>query len=489
LKRGAGRARRALPIAPLTDPSVSPRRFSARWLGARLRALDGPLRGRRFCIALSGGLDSNALLAAMASLRVRAGFALRALHVDHGLHAASAQWASAACAQARRLRVPCEILRLRLRVGRGESLEARAREARYGALAGRLRAQERLLTAHHQDDQLETMLLALLRGSGVRGLAAMQASSLLGEHRLLRPLLPVSRAQLERYARRQALSWSEDPSNADPRFDRNYLRLQVLPRLKARWPAAAVTASRSAAHLAEARGLLDEAAQRDAARAADGAALRISTLRGFSPAQRSAVLRHWIAMRGLPLPDRRRLAEIAGPMLAAREDALPCVQWPGAELRRHGDRLLARSAGAHGRSGPAARSGAPRAMPWDWRHRPQLTLESGGSLTLLPDRHGDVELSMLPCPLRVEFRRGGERLRDAHGRVPLKDLLQSHGIAPWQRSAVPLLRARDRIVAVADLWLEPTYRAREGTADATGVARGASARGRLRWRRGAAENE
>ncbi len=485
MSRGAGRARRALPIAPPPDSSPSPRQFSARWLAARLRALDGPLRGRRFCIALSGGLDSSALLAAMASLRARTGFVLRALHVDHGLNPASAEWARAACAQARRLRVPCEIVRLRLRIARGESLEARAREARYRALVSRLQAQERLLTAHHQDDQLETMLLALLRGRGVRGLAAMEACSRIDDHRLLRPLLPVSRAQLERFARRQHLRWSEDPSNADARFDRNYLRLKVLPELKARWPAAAATASRSAAHLAEAQRLLDESAQRDAASAADGAALRISAMRVLSAARCRALLRYWIAARGLPLPDQRRLVEISGPMLAAREDALPCVRWPGAELRRHGDRLLVRRAPAHDDSGPQ-RAAMRRIARWDWRRRPQLRLGSGAALALLPDRHGDVELSLLPCPLRVEFRRGGERLQEAHGRVPLKDLLQSHGIAPWQRGAVPLLRAGNRIVAVADLWLEPGYRA---SSNAAGPARDASARGRLRWRRGDAASE
>jgi tRNA(Ile)-lysidine synthase len=443
--------------------------FTIHWLAARLRALDAPLRARRYCVALSGGLDSSVLLAALAALRDRCGFSLRALHVDHGLQPQSGRWAAAARAQAASLRVRCQVLRLRLAPRRGESLEARAREARYGALCGRLAPDERLLTAHHQDDQLETLLLALLRGSGLRGLAAMEPCTFIGEHRLLRPLLPVSRLQLQQFARRRHLRWSEDLSNQDERFDRNYLRLQVLPRLRARWPAVAATASRSAAHLSEAQQLLEAGARLAAARAADGTALRISALRCLPLPERRGVLRHWIAARGLPLPDHRRLREIAGPMLAAREDALPRVQWAGGELRRHGDLLCAFDPGKASAPGAVAR--------WDWRRQPWLALGSGAMLGLIADRHGNVDLSALPCPLRVDFRRGGERLREAHGRVRLKDLLQLQDISPWERSAVPLLRAQRRIIAVADLWLEARFRAETCAA---------TSRGRFRWRNGAA---
>jgi tRNA(Ile)-lysidine synthase len=243
----------------------------------------------------------------------------------------------------------------------------------------------------------------------------------------------------------------------------------VLPRLRQRWPAAAATASRSAAHLAEAHWLLERAARGGAALAADGAALRISVLRGMSLPERSNVLRSWIAARGLPAPDHRRLREIAGPMLEARSDALPRVQWRGGELRRHGDQLLALMQ----RDAPQRTS----IEQWNWRAQPWLALGDGSTLALVADRHGDVDLAALPCPLHLQFRQGGERLRGAQGRMALKDLLQSQGIAPWERASVPLLRDRARIVAVADLWLDAAYRAgRHATA----------ARGRFRWRRGAA---
>jgi tRNA(Ile)-lysidine synthase len=448
------------------DPAPPPRGFTARWLTLRLRALVGALRGQRLCLAFSGGLDSTVLLAALAALRERQGFALRALHVDHGLHAHSARWAAAARAQARALNVPCRVLRVRLRARRGESLEALAREARYAALTAQLAPGERLLTAHHQDDQLETVLLALFRGSGVRGLAGMSARGAIARTVLLRPLLPVSRAQLERYARTHGLAWSEDLSNSDERFDRNYLRRRVLPLLRARWPAVALTASRSALLLAEAQRLLERTARRDLAQASDGRALRVSALRALAPAQRRNALQSWLAACGVGPLDHRRLREIAGPLLEARADASPSVRWQGGELRRHGDRLHALP--------PERRAPRRASARWDWKRSRWLALADGSALGLIADRHGDVDLAALPCPLRVSFRGGGERLAEPHGHMPLKDLLQAHGIAPWERATVPLLRRGTRIVAVADLWLDPSVRANSHTR---------AARGRLRWRR------
>ena len=451
--------------APASRPRSSRPRFTPAWLRARLRALAGPLRGAHFCVAYSGGLDSTVLLAALASLREHDGFQLRALHVDHGLHADSAQWAQGARAQARRLGIACEVLRVRIRRGSGESIEALAREARYAALAAALAAREQLITAHTQDDQLETVLLALSRGGGLRGLSAMGARSKLARRVLLRPLLPVSRAQLARFAQARKLAWIEDLTNLDERFDRNYLRLRVLPALRERWPAMAATASRSAAHIAEAQQQLTRSGRRAAALAADGAALRVSALRALDLPARRNLLLYWIAARGILPPDHRRLGEIAGPMLEARPDATPRVQWRGGELRRHGDRLFALTA--------QESAAQPRPQSWDWRRNAWLDLGDGSSLGLIADRHGDVELAKLPARLRIDFRRGGERLQASHGHLPLKDLLQLHDIAPWRRSAVPLLRRGSRIIAVADLWLAQELRAPHSSA---------GPRGRLRWR-------
>jgi tRNA(Ile)-lysidine synthase len=451
---------------PTEPPSAE--KFKVSWLLAQLRALIGPLRDARLCVAYSGGLDSTTLLLALARARARAGFRLRALHVDHGLHPDSAVWAARACAQARRWRVRCATLRVTVHRA-GASLEAVAREARYRALAQALEAGELLLTAHHQDDQLETVLLALLRGSGVRGLAAMGSVTPFAATRLVRPLLAVPRAALEAYARTHGLAVTQDPSNADLRLDRNFLRRQVLPLLRARWPAAGVTVGRSARHLAEAQALLERGARVALRAAADGTALRVSALRALSDPERRNALRCWIAQRGLRLPDQRRLREIAGPMLEARADAMPCVRWRGGEMRRYGDRLFAGPPGA-----PAT---LPARLAWNWRAQPQLALPAGGALALVADAHGALDLDTLPCPLYLCYREGGERLARPDGHVSLKDLLQQHGIAPWLRASVPLLASAGRIIAVADLWLDAAHHARSA-----GAGR-APPRARLRWRR------
>lgn len=258
-------------------------------------------------VALSGGADSAALLAAAAALAAREPrLRLRALHVNHGLEGAQ-PLAAAARAAAAALEVPLTVLSIQLDVATGESLEAAARDARHAAFASALAPGELLLTAHHREDQAETLLLQLLRGAGPRGLAAMPLDAPLGAGRLLRPLLDVPRAALRRYLATTALVWHDDPMNADPAFDRNYLRGVVWPLLAARWPAAATTLSRSAAHLAAAQQLLDASSATLYEGMCQGAALLIEPLRRLPAAQRRELLRYWLHTRGLPLPSTRRL--------------------------------------------------------------------------------------------------------------------------------------------------------------------------------------
>src|SRR6185312_9744575 len=211
-----------------------------------------------------------------------------------------------------------------------------ARVARYRAFADQLRRGEVLLTAHTQDDQLETVLLQLFRGCGLPGLAAMPAMAPLGAGWLARPLLACSRSQLEAWVRARTLAWIEDDMNLDERFDRNYLRRRVLPAVRQRWPGVAGAVARSARHAAEAQGLLTALARVDLERASDGASLSVRALRAVPPDRRRNVLRLWIATGGRTLPDSRRLEEIAGPLIEARVDAHPQVEWgtEGATARR-----------------------------------------------------------------------------------------------------------------------------------------------------------
>jgi tRNA(Ile)-lysidine synthase len=307
----------------------------------RLRGLSG-LGGPLPCaVAFSGGLDSTVLLHLMC--RIRAAhprqLQLRALHVDHGLQPAAANFRRFCQRTARQWRVPLTVLRPRVQVPRGGSVEEAARRARRNALAAALCPGELLLTAQHADDQLETVLLALLRGAGPRGLAGMPARMALGEGWLLRPLLDVERSSIAALAREEGLDWVEDPSNADPRFDRNYLRASVLPALRARWPSLATTVARSARHCASATQFLEAAAARDLMMAADGADLQVAVLRRWPAPRRAAVLRAWIRRAGARAPNERHLGQIEA-MMSARRDAHPLLVLPDCKVRRIGGRLV-----------------------------------------------------------------------------------------------------------------------------------------------------
>jgi tRNA(Ile)-lysidine synthase len=313
--------------------------FSSDWLSRRLKDLFPDGLPGALCVALSGGMDSTVLLAALAERKSWRG-RLRAVHVNHRLRPAAKVWAAHCRGLAISLDVPITVLAAKVNRARGTSLEAEARKARYEMLAAELSSNEVLLTAHHQDDQLETVFLQLLRGSGIAGLAAMPEVTSFGAGTLARPLLPMSRAALAAWAQQRDLDWVEDDSNSDERFDRNYLRTQVLPLLAARWPAAARAVSRSARHAAEAQRLLNALAQQDLNRAAVGEALSAKLLRVLPVDRRRNAVRVWLNERGVQAPNTARLEQIVGPVLDARIEATPQVVWPGAVVERRDDLLV-----------------------------------------------------------------------------------------------------------------------------------------------------
>jgi tRNA(Ile)-lysidine synthase len=448
--------------------------FGPAWLRERLTHLLPGFPDVAICVALSGGLDSTALLAALAEARSD-GFRVRALHIDHGLHPNAKSWSVHCRKLARRLGVPLRVVSVQVARERGASLEEAARVARYRCFAEQLRGGEALLTAHTQDDQLETVLLQLLRGSGLPGLAAMPAVAPLGAGTLARPLLGCSRLQLEAWVRARELTWVEDDTNLDERFDRNYLRRSVLPAVRQRWPGAAAAVARSARHAAEAQRLLATLARVDLERASDGASLSVKALRSLSPDRRRNVLRLWITGTGRTPPDARRLEEIAGPLIDARPDAHPLVEWETAIARRvsamrHADLLSLAEREL------VLNSGAPAAqLAWEWRQSCRCPLPDGGDLELTPDRHGPIDLDALPPRLAVTWRRGGERLRVRRGgpRRALKSLLQEAHVPLAERARLPLILADGALIAAADLWIDEAVRASPE----------ARHRGRLVWRK------
>jgi tRNA(Ile)-lysidine synthase len=407
-------------------------------------------------VAFSGGADSTALLAALAAAAARPA-RLRAIYVDHQLHPDSRGWGRHCRKVAASLGVPLQVRRVRVARGRGQSLEAAARAARYGVLGEVLKAGEALLTAHHQDDQLETVLLQLLRGAGVAGLAAMPACTPFAGGMLVRPLIGVPRAALRAWLRTRGLPWIEDTSNADEHLDRNYLRSRVLPLILARWPAAPDTVVRGARHAAEAQRMLEALGAGDVARASHGAMLSAAVLRALPAERRRNALRFWISRAGHLAPPARRLQEITGPLLAARTDAHPRVTWPGAIVQRQGDLL---SIAAPAAAGAQPRGG--RVLEWQWRLPRQRVLATGaGHLSLARGARGPLDLDALAGTLQVRARQGGERLRPVRGgaRRALKSLLQEARVPLAERAGLPLVYARGRLIAVADRWLDESVQA------------------------------
>ncbi|WP_371354773.1 tRNA lysidine(34) synthetase TilS [Pseudomonas chlororaphis] len=391
-------------------------------------------------IAFSGGLDSTVLLHLLAQLRQRHTLPpLTAIHVHHGLQAVADAWPEHCRTQCEALAVPLQIVAVQVQPG--ASLERAAREARYAAFEEVTGSNELLLTAQHRDDQAETLLFRLLRGAGVRGLSAMPASRALGQGYLLRPLLDVSRDELERYARDHQLHWIDDPSNQDRQFSRNYLRHQVFPLLTARWPQAASSLARSAAHVREARELLDELAIIDLQEAAkEGAfewlglpSLALAPLVGLSEARQRNALSHWLSqLTTLPDSDHwtgwQTLRDAAG-------DSRPVWRLGQGELQRAAGRVWWLS-GSWLQSPLSAPSWVDTAAP--------LPLPGNGQLQFI----GGAPQG----PLQVRYRQGGEVMQlPGRGHRDLKRLLNEAGLPAFVRGRLPLLYRGEELLAVANL--------------------------------------
>jgi tRNA(Ile)-lysidine synthase len=405
-------------------------------------------------VAFSGGLDSSALLHAMAALRDRFAIAVGAVHVHHGLQADADAWVNHCRRVCTGYDIPLSVLHADARPAQGESPEAAARLARYAVLADWLVPDHCLLTAQHQDDQAETLLLQLLRGAGVHGLAAMPVCTALGAGTHLRPLLSVRRQALLEYARADGLEWIEDPSNAETGLDRNFLRHDVMPLLRSRWPALAGTLSRSAAHAAEAAGLLDALAadDRQAVAGPQADTLSVSALHALSPARQRNLLRGWMKQQGGHAPPAAVLARVQHDMLASRPDAMPCVQWGGHAVRRYRDALFVL---------PERASDQPRPEP-AWRLDRPLSLAHGGMLTATPTvGEGLRQAAIAGEGVHIRWRRGGETCRPSGRghRHALKKLFQEAGVPPWQRDRIPLLYVEDKLAAVAGLWICEPFQA------------------------------
>jgi tRNA(Ile)-lysidine synthase len=432
-----------------------------------LAALDAsvPAEVSGLVVALSGGPDSAALLRATAALgKDFRGLPLRAVHIDHGLQSAAADFRAACerlCAQ---LRIPLRIVAVEVPHETGVSLEAAARDARYAALAAEMQPRECLLTAHHRQDQAETLLLQALRGAGVKGMSAMPACRPFGPGWHVRPLLEVAHGDLGQFGELEKFGGLEfsasidpsiDPMNQDLRFDRVYLRTVVWPSIEKRWPGAAVALTRAARHMAEAQRLLEMAAGADVARLRDGEALSIPGLRALPALKRVNAVRLWVGQQGLEAPSTARLTEALRQVFDAEADHQPAIVWGEHALRRYRQRLFVTRADPPRM--PDARTWVPSAGS-SFELGPAL-----GNLTWIAQR-GGIALERLPANVIVRRRAGGETLKPAPSAKTqtVQHLCQALGVLPWMRDALPLVFAGDELIAVADLWLDARWCAAAG---------------------------
>jgi len=407
-------------------------------------AIDEYTAGRPLLVGYSGGLDSTVLLHLLATSSRKPG--LRAIHVDHGLQPASDHWRAHCAAVCDELGVPISAVCVDVGRDAGIGREAAARHARHAAFGSELHDDEVLVLAHHRDDQAETFLLRALRASGVDGLGSMRPWRRFGRGWLWRPLLDTPRAQLRAYADEHGLAWIEDPSNHDDALDRNFLRHQVLPLLRTRWPEFDAAFATSAVLAAQAGALLDEDDARilDAIRGDRADAIDITGLSSATPARQARVLRRWIATLDLPPLPAQGVRRIREELLSGERDSQPEFAWSGAWVRRWRDRLHA------GRDQPA--------LPADWRVRwdghGALPLPGGGELRLAGAEGFDA-------PVLATARRGGERIAlpgRAHSHS-LKHVLQDLDVPPWMRERLPLLLDADgRLLAAGDLVASAVFR-------------------------------
>lgn len=400
--------------------------------------------GSHLVVAYSGGRDSHVLLHALWQQRLsNPTLQLSAIHIHHGLQREAKNWVLHCQKVCQNYDIPLEIIHLQLEIPLGESLENIARQQRYAAFASKIQNHEILLTAHTVDDQAETFMLQLLRGSGPLGLAGIAPLKSLGKGRLARPLLEVSRQRIATYADQHQLSWIEDPTNADHRFRRNFLRHRIFPILHEVDPGFVASIARSSRHCAKGQQLLNEYLQADLETVLDGSnTLNISKLKRYSALKQAHLLRYWFTQLNVNLPSTVKLQAILAQMLCAKIDAQPCIAWGKWEIRRHQDKLYVL---------PKQKTQL-ETVTWDLTTH----LSLGQSLWKASQVRGQgIAVSRISCPLTVQFREGGERCKQA-GKTftsSLKKILQTLKIPHWERPFLPLFYQGQNLVAVGDLFV------------------------------------
>ncbi len=402
-------------------------------------------------LALSGGIDSRVLLDLMQRYQQESNRICRAVHIHHGLSANADLWQKQCQRWCEQFNIEFICERVTLDLSGGASIEQLARDARYQALYRHVHQQDILLTGQHSDDQLETFLLALKRGSGPKGLAAMAQVAELSRGLLIRPLLHFSRQQIETYAHEHNLDWVEDESNADTRFDRNFLRHNIIPQLSARWPSIRAAVQRSASLCAEQELLIDELLTPILASALNhDSSLSIDILQQHNDATRASLLRMWLSRLGKTMPSRKHLAQIWAEVAMARSDANPKLKLSAGEVHRYQQRLyFVDSVQDVSLWSGSLTLSQPLALP-DGLGQLSLSADTTNATLALPNDWDSLQVIFEPKGLWAHPNERG------HSRK-LQKLFQEYQIPSWLRRRMPIVLYQDKVVAVGDLFVDRQF--------------------------------
>ncbi|OOF46761.1 tRNA lysidine(34) synthetase TilS [Rodentibacter trehalosifermentans] len=392
---------------------------------------------QHYLIALSGGLDSTVLLTLFAKHRQnQPHFHLRAIHIHHGLSPNANSWVEHCQSLCAQFNIPFIIEKVKVEIGNG--VEAGAREARYHAIQQHIQPNEILATAHHLNDQTETFFLALKRGSGLQGLGAMQTQSELFGMKVFRPLLSFTREQLESYARTENLTWIYDESNQDSRYERNFLRNEILPKLRERWAHFDRAVQRSAQHCFKQQQLIDELLQDTfLEHCQTPTEFQLHHFRQYSPAKQTALLRMWLSQHQWEMPTKRRLEQLINDVILAKKEAKPQFHLGEQIVRRYQSTLY---------------------LTPDFADLTNVCLEMRDNHILLPDNLGELYLKRTPqcfvfswqpysvelpptnLPIQIRFGYSGKiKHHPKRPREEIKKIWQVLGVPPWQRNRIPLI--------------------------------------------------
>ena len=395
---------------------------------------------RRTVVAFSGGADSLCLLSLAASLND----SVLALHVNHGLDPDADKWEQLCLQYSEKLGVMFECFKVK--VDTKGSIEENARKARYSVFEKVLQENELLLLAHHADDQIETVLFNLFRGTSIPGLVAMPRVRKLGKASLFRPLLDVPRKCILEYCKFKGLKWIDDPSNQDKAFDRGYLRHSLMPIIEERWPNFRETILKGIGRDEGLRQSIESIAQNDLIACQSSRCLNSSEVVKFTNSRRDSLFRYWIAKEGFPQPTSGILRALYTDVLMAKLDSEPFISWNGCEIRRFKDNLVLKTRNDFI---------APRDRV-DLNPSSSLQI-AGGFLRTVQDKGNGLRFPSLDRDLCIKFRKGGESMRVDGKTKILKKVLQELGIPPWLRDRLPLIYLGDTLVAIPGIpaWSTP----------------------------------